>query len=74
VAKVEHIEVTQRSDGQWNYRRVYANGRRGERSEESFVRKHYAVKRAMREHPDTPVRVVPLDEGAYWAREPSTAP
>lgn len=66
--RVEHVEVTQDPESrEWRYRIIYANGRRGEGSEEAFEHLPYVLdERLAREHPDLPVHVTDADGGDYW--------
>lgn len=63
----EHVEITQDpKTHEWRGRRHYANGRRGEGSEESFEHLTYVIERTQREHPGVPIHVLDADGGDYW--------
>lgn len=65
MAGRDHIVIAKDPAGKFRARIHYANGRRGEGSEQGFTRVDYLIERTSREHPGVPIHVL-YDSHDYW--------
>jgi hypothetical protein len=74
MATREHIEIHEDKHYEYRSQRIYANGKRGERSEEGMKNLSYLVERVRSEHPDVPIHVITASEDRWIEPEEPVDP